>query len=217
VDTGVPDDPSWRKAVRHAAETDPDASDPVDQALARLLADPAAWVDAPSSLESNVAHAIRMRADASAHVRRRRPRRRATRTLTAAVAAAILAVGVAAALTAYRDTARTDFAAQLTGTDLAPSARASAAITKRRGGFTVMLDAHGLSPLPPGEFYQAWLENPVGTLVPIGTFSSSDRRITLWSGVSPKDFRTMTVTIEQSDGNQSSSDRRVLTGAVHAP
>ena len=60
------------------------------------------------------------------------------------------------------------------------------------------------------------MKNAAGTLVPIGTFSSSDGRVTLWSGVSPDDFPTMTVTIEAADNDQASSGRRVLVGEVHA-
>jgi hypothetical protein len=50
--------------------------------------------------------------------------------------------------------------------------------------------------------------------VPIGSFSSSDGHVTLWSGVSPVDYPTLTVTIEESDGNQASSGHRVLSGDV---
>jgi hypothetical protein len=52
--------------------------------------------------------------------------------------------------------------------------------------------------------------------VPIGTFSSSDGRVTLWSGLSPKDFPTLTVTIEATDNDQTSSGRQVLVGEVRA-
>ena len=69
--------------------------------------------------------------------------------------------------------------------------------------------------LPAGEYYQAWLKNARGTLVPIGTFSSSDGRVTLWSGVSPKDFNLISVTIEAADVDQASSGDKVLTGEVH--
>jgi hypothetical protein len=58
------------------------------------------------------------------------------------------------------------------------------------------------------------LKNAAGTLVPIGTFSSSDGHVTLWSGVSPKDFPTITVTIESPDNDQESSGRRVLVGEI---
>ena len=56
------------------------------------------------------------------------------------------------------------------------------------------------------------MKNETGTLVPIGSFSSSDGHVTLWSGVSPDDFRTLTVTIESADNDQASSGRRVLLG-----
>jgi hypothetical protein len=59
------------------------------------------------------------------------------------------------------------------------------------------------------------LKDSHGTLVPIGTFSSSDGRVTLWSGVSPKDFNVISVTIEAADGDQGSSGDKVLTGVVH--
>jgi len=78
----------------------------------------------------------------------------------------------------------------------------------------VIVDADGLPALRDDEYYQAWLRNARGTLVPIGTFSSSDGRITLWSGVSPKDFPAISVTIESSDNEQPSSGRRVLTGEL---
>jgi hypothetical protein len=77
-------------------------------------------------------------------------------------------------------------------------------------------DARGLPPLKNGEFHQAWLKDAAGTLVPIGTFSSSNDRVTLWSGVSPHHFSTLTVTIESNDNDQTSSGRRILVGDVHA-
>ena len=50
-------------------------------------------------------------------------------------------------------------------------------------------------------------------LVPIGTFNEG-RKVTLWAGVSPKDFTTLTVTREQADGDQTSSGEKVLVGTV---
>jgi hypothetical protein len=38
--------------------------------------------------------------------------------------------------------------------------------------------------------------------------------VTLWAGVSPKDFTTLTVTRERADGDQASSGEQVLTGRV---
>ena len=64
-----------------------------------------------------------------------------------------------------------------------------------------------------GLFYQAWLRNAAGVLVPIGTFNEGED-VTLWAGVSPKDYPTLTVTRERSDGDQASSGERVLVGAA---
>ena len=41
--------------------------------------------------------------------------------------------------------------------------------------------------------------------------------MTLWAGVSPVDFPTLTITQEQADGEQASSGQRVLVGTVTAP
>jgi hypothetical protein len=50
-------------------------------------------------------------------------------------------------------------------------------------------------------------------LVPIGTFNEG-RNVTLWAGVSPTLFSTLTVTREQADGDQTSSREKVLVGRV---
>ena len=52
-------------------------------------------------------------------------------------------------------------------------------------------------------------------LVPIGTFNAG-RDVTLWAGVSPREFTTLTVTRERADGDQSSSREKMLVGAVTA-
>ena len=51
-------------------------------------------------------------------------------------------------------------------------------------------------------------------LVPVGTFNDG-RQVTLWAGVSPKDFSTLTVTRERADGDQGSSGQKVLAGPVY--
>ena len=67
-----------------------------------------------------------------------------------------------------------------------------------------------------GMYYEAWLQDADGIRVPIGTFSSSAGGIVLWSGVSPRNFSAMSVTIESTDNVQASSGRRVLTGDLHS-
>jgi hypothetical protein len=130
-------------------------------------------------------------------------------------AAAVIAI-VVGALALLRSSASPDYTAQLAATNVVPGAHASADITHNNAGFRIALHAGGLPKLPAGEYYQAWLKNAAGTLVPIGTFSSSDAHVTLWSGVSPSLFHTLSVTIEKTDNNQQSSGRRVLTGEVRA-
>ena len=180
--------------------------------LADLLADPSTWSEPEAGLGDDVVHAVTEAAasPAATKTRARRPRRLVT-SLVGVAAAIVLVSG---AVLVVRQSAGPDFRAQLTASGVAPSARGSADISKTSAGFRIVLDARGLPKLGSGEYYQAWLKNPAGTLVPIGTFSSSDSRVTMWSGVSPQEFRTITVTIESADNNQSSSGRRVLTGDV---
>ena len=54
-----------------------------------------------------------------------------------------------------------------------------------------------------------------GVLVPVGTFNDG-RDVTLWAGVSPKDFSTLTVTRERADGAQASSGEKVLAGRLES-
>jgi len=61
----------------------------------------------------------------------------------------------------------------------------------------------------PAKMYR----NDAGTLVPIGTFNEG-QDVTLWAGVSPVDFPTLTVTREEADGDQASSGEKVLVGTV---
>jgi hypothetical protein len=205
-----------------AAALEPDEA--VDLALlAGLLADQQTWAEPNAALESSVMQAVAVAAPATndgsvtssrSAARRKRVSRRRRITLSAVSAAAAIAA-VSGALIVTDAGTSADFTAKLSATAAAPAARASADITRKEAGFRVVLDARGLPKLPAGEYYQAWLKNAAGTLVPIGTFSSSDGRVTLWSGVSPKVFHVISVTIESADGDQGSSGRRVLTGDVH--
>ena len=188
--------------------------------LADTLADPSTWAEPSPGLEDSVVGAVAEAEQGTTkpptRVARRHARsRRWPRVLVSVAAAAVIATVVATVLVT-RGGASPDFEAQLTATGSLPGAHGSADITRNDAGCEIELYAEGLPALRSGEFYQAWLKNSAGTLVPIGTFSSSDDRVTLWSGVSPKDFPTLTVTIEAPDNDQTSSGRRVLTGEVRA-
>jgi len=154
--------------------------------------------------------ALRARIEAQRRVRRRRvPTRPA---LIAASSAAVLAIALG--LVVFNSgTGNERFHAALGATDLVPGAAGEATLTKTSSGWRIQLDAVGLPRLQNGRFYEAWLRNAAGVLVPIGTFNEG-RHVTLWAGVSPKDFTTLTVTREQADGDQTSSGQKVLVGTV---
>ena len=99
-----------------------------------------------------------------------------------------------------------------------PTPQAGAEPTQEQTVFRAPLN-NGADPfmvVHDGAYYQAWLKNAADVLVPVGTFSSSNGTVTLWSGVSPRTFTTITVTIEPDDNDQASSGRRVLIGEVRA-
>ena len=94
------------------------------------------------------------------------------------------------------------FRAALAPTGLAPGATGEATLTKTASGWRIELRRRpGCPAATRARFYEAWLRNAAGVLVPIGTFNEG-RNVTLWAGVSPKDFTTLTVTREQADGDQ---------------
>jgi Anti-sigma-K factor rskA, C-terminal len=129
-----------------------------------------------------------------------------------AAATAVLAVAIG--LSVLRsDKSPEQFRAALAPTALLPDARGDATLTKTSSGWRIELDATGLPRLEKGRYYQAWLRDTAGVLVPIGTFNEG-RNVTLWAGVPPTDFATLSVTREQADGDQSSSGQKVLVGTV---
>jgi hypothetical protein len=170
-----------------------------ERALA-LTRSAAAEVEAPPALRARI----------EAQGRSRQSRRVALIGVVAAAAAVVVAVGVAVSRS---EPSGVQFHAALGPTGLAPGARGDATLTKTTSGWRIELDATGLPRLDDGRFYQAWLRNPAGTLVPIGSFNEG-KDVTLWAGVSPEDFRLLTVTRERADDDQSSSGEKVLAGTV---
>jgi Anti-sigma-K factor rskA, C-terminal len=173
-----------------------------------VLADPAVWAEPPLDLQERVVAAIAEEAGVG------RRRRRIRYSLMAVAAAVVLAVGVTVGVQVTRDEPRDErvqFAAPLTGTRLAPDAAANVTLTKTDSGWKIELHTTGLPRRTDGEFYEAWLKSDAGLLVPIGTFNEGSD-VTLWSGVGPSAFPTLTVTKEVADGNQASSGQVVLIG-----
>lgn len=191
--------------------------------LADFLSDPSVWAEPSDTLEDDVVAAVlgasrrdAMRRDVTSRdvTRRDVTRHRRRYMLPSLIGAAAAALVIVGALAMGQGTATPDYTAALSPTELAPAARASVVITRNDAGFRITLDAHGLPNAPAGEYYQAWLKNAAGASVPVGTFSSSDGQVTLWSGVSPKDFPTLSITIENAGTSQASSGHRVLVGEV---
>jgi hypothetical protein len=200
-----------------------------------LLEDPALWAQPDPALEERVLASIAEEAQArpaSARVgrpafrRRLVPRRplqaiagvaaripRRPRYAIAGAAAAAVAVLIVA-LAANNPAPRAQqFAMVVSGTGLAPSAHGSATLTKTSSGWRIELSATRLPRLSDGRYYEAWLKSSAGMLVPVGTFNEA-RHVTLWSGVPPTGFPTLTVTQQKADGNPASSGKRVLTGTI---
>ena len=182
------------------------------------LADRLAEQQLAVALARSAAHEVKAPAELRARIepQQRRSRARTPRRFAlvgaAAAAALVVAVGVGVAVLGTGSSAESLHAA-LAPTDLAPAATGSATLTKTSSGWRIQLDATGLPRLDGERFYQAWLRNAAGALVPVGTFNEGVD-VTLWSGVSPKTFTTLSVTRERNDGDQSSSGQKVLVGTV---
>ena len=191
-------------------------SEPRDDVVTRLLADPATWVEPRPGLEDAVVQAVTAAGSGppSTTTNRVRTRGRRPRLAVVAAAAAIFGIVVVGAVVLRDGGTAPGYDADLTGTELAVGAHGTAEITETDSGFFVALEARGLPTLPEGEFYEAWFRSEAGTLVPIGTFSGAKGPVILWSGVSPDDFPGITVTIEPVDDDQTSSGRRVLVGQI---
>jgi hypothetical protein len=128
------------------------------------------------------------------------------------VVAAVVAIALAVSSSAPGPT---QFAMVVSGTPLAPGANGSATLTKTGSGWRIELSATGLPHLANGRYYEAWLKNAAGVLVPVGTFNDA-RQVTLWAGVPPTEYPALTVTRQRDNGNPASSGERVLTGAISA-
>ena len=149
----------------------------------------------------------------SARSRRFRPGLVYTAFAKAAAIAVVVAVGVHLQATGNSST---QYTAALASTDLAPGASGSATLIKTATGWRIELKVTGLPRRDHGRYYEAWL-GAAGKLVPVGTFNEGPS-VTLWAGVPPTKFPTLTVTEQPVGSNQASSGKRVLSGlATESP
>jgi len=182
--------------------------------LADQLAEQQRAVALTRSAAEEVEAPAALRARVEAQRRSRRGRAPGRLLLAGAGTAAALVAVVALAVSVLDSgTSAESFHAALAPTDLAPGATGEATLTKTTSGWRIELDATGLPRLDAGRFYEGWLRDAAGVLVPIGTFNEG-KRVTLWAGVSPTEFTMLTVTRERADGDQTSSGEKVLDGKV---
>ena len=196
-----------------------------------LLAAPATWEEPDAALEDRIVSAIADEArraqpaeiapaaPAEPQAQRRRgfrwPFRRPALAFAGGLAGAAAAIVVAIVLAVGSSSpAPLQFAMVVSGTSLAPGAHGSATLTKMTSGWEIQLSATGLPHLANGRYYQAWLKNAAGILVPVGTFNDAEHVI-LWSGAPVTQFRSFSVTEQLANGNAASSGRRVLVGVAH--
>ena len=200
--------------------------------LRALLETPATWEEPDAALEDRIVSAIAEEArrerpaesapvaPATPQVPRRRgfrwPFRRPGLVLGgfATAAAAIIVAIVIVIAVGGSSSSPLQYAMVVSGTSLAPGAHGSATLTKMTSGWEIQLSATGLPHLANGRYYQAWLKNAAGILVPVGTFNDAEHVI-LWSGAPVTQFRAFSVTEQLANGNPVSSGRRVLVGVAH--
>ncbi len=204
-----------------SAQLDPAERAELDELLS-VLSDPAVWTEPHPGLAERVVGAVTQAASADPAptavpvvgdvVARRRSRWLAV-TIGGIAAAVLLAVALTFGLT--RPSSKSvEYAASLGGTKLAPGASGQVTLTKTASGWKIHLHAKGLPRRDGAAYYEAWLKNSAGVLVPVGTFNQFDD-VTLWAGVPPSSYPTLTVTRQVANGGQSSSGQVVLIGVTH--
>jgi hypothetical protein len=200
-------EPKRRAELEARVAASPELADRLaeQQRAVALVRNAAVEIEAPAPL--------RTRIEAQRHPRRTVAPRGFVLIGAAATAMSVVALAVGLAVFGS-GTSDESYRAALGATALAPGATGQATFTKTSSGWRIDLHATGLPRLADGRFYEAWLRNSAGALVPVGTFNEG-RYVTLWAGVSPSDYRTLTVTRESADGDQASSGQRVLVGTAN--
>jgi hypothetical protein len=213
---------------RHDLRTDPPLSavppivsggDPPDQALARLLEDPAVWAEVPPGLRARTLAEATGRAGGPAGRAPGANRFGGPRPLLLAAAVVLVTLmaagGLGLALT--RDAQPAGVEVALAGTEDLPGATATAELRDEPAGVSVLLDVAGVPPAPDGSFYEVWLVGDSGK-VSAGTFHrrGDEDQITLWLGVDPAGYDAITVTRQPTDGGTTADGVVVLRGELPA-
>jgi Anti-sigma-K factor rskA len=179
--------------------------------LRAVLTQGAVWVEPDEDLEEAVVAAI---AGSGSSRRSRAVRHGVVRGVVGVAAAVLLAVGITVGLTLHHESRPIQYAASLNGTSLAPDAAGEVTLTRTPGGWKIHLHATGLPRRDNGAYYEAWLKDDAGVLVPVGTFNEP-LDVVLWAGVSPTSHPGFTVTRQLANGDPASSAQVVLVGPTH--
>ncbi|HEX6685336.1 MAG TPA: anti-sigma factor [Candidatus Limnocylindrales bacterium] len=202
-------------------------------ALTNELRAPATWGAPPPDLRDAILSRVREQAEAvvapvaqpvpdvspPARTRESRWRPRWGRLTwavpVAAFAAAVFAVGIVIIDRTLLQSPPAGETYVATGTELAPGARATVTVTENPPGFSLRVQADGLPGAADGSYYSAWLHGPRG-VVPLGSFHQrkSGSSVALWSGVDPKDYTTLVITLQAEGEPPSPTDLVVMTATL---
>jgi hypothetical protein len=126
--------------------------------------------------------------------------------MTGAAAAVVLVAGIGGLLLGQRHPA--DWTAVVIGSESAPDASGVVRGWNMASGTRVVLESRGLAPAPPGHHYEFWFIGD-GMAFSGGTFLDP-ARVELLVAVPRRDFPTLLVTLEPTDGDPTPSDVWVL-------
>jgi hypothetical protein len=185
-------------------------------AVASQLRAPATWAPPPPALREAVLSRVREKATAPKQARRSRWGRLTWAVPVAALAAAAFTAVIIIADRALLPGPPAGKTYAAVGTQLAPDASATIVVSANPSGFSLRVQATGLPAAAPGSYYSAWLHGPRG-IVPLGSFHQHQQgsAISLWSGVDPKDYTTLVITLQAEGQPPSPSDRIVMTAALN--
>lgn len=165
-----------------------------------LLNDPALWAEPSATFEDSLLTSIErpeMPEAANVAVIGKQASRRPKWLAPAAAAAAVLAV---VAVLTLRP-ANADWEVALGATPEAIGVEASVLGWNEASGTRIELDITGLAAAPDGFVYELWFsDGPVH--VSAGTFHNPEK-VTLWAGVSRRDFPRLWITLEPLDDDPS--------------
>ena len=184
--------------------------------VARELKAPATWNGPPPGLREAILGRVRDQAKAAVPAKPKRQRSRWGRLTwaipVAAVAAAIFTAVIVVVDRALLPGPQPGETYVATGTRLAPGATATVVVSANPSGFSLRVQATGLPAAAAGSYYSAWLQGPRG-VVPLGSFHQHRQggSVALWSGVDPRDYTTLVITLQAEGEPPNPSAMVVMT------